>query len=141
MFAAIRVNGTVGIRKDINDTLKMIRLTRPNHCVILDESEVSLGMLRKVHNYITWGNISPEVLEKLIEKRGKIKGNKPVEKAKLKGYVEAISKSESLKVKDMVPVLRLNPPLKGYKKTKLHYPKGALGDRKEKINELLLRMM
>jgi len=141
MFVAIRVRGTVGLRKDIEDTMKMLRLNRPNHCVILPKNDMTEGMLRKVHNYITWGDITDENLEKLIEKRGRLKGNKKIEKSKVKDYISEIKKANSLKVMDLVPVIRLNPPLKGFKKTKLHYPKGALGYRKDKINELLLRMM
>lgn len=141
MFAAIRVRGTVGLRKDIEDNLKMLRLTRPNHCIIVPDTDVMKGMLRKAQNYITWGEITPDVLEKLIEKRGRTKGRKPIEKAKVKVYVDEIKKTSNLKVKDLVPVIRLSPPLKGFKKTKMHYPKGALGYRKDKINELLERMM
>ena len=141
MFAVIRVRGTVGLRKDISDTLRMLRLLRPNHCVLLPDTDVAKGMIIKAQNYITWGEISPEALEKLVEKRGKIKGNKPIEKSRLKNYIAEIQKANSLKVLDMVPVIRLNPPLKGFKKTKMHYPKGALGNRKEKISELLERMI
>lgn len=141
MFAVVRVRGTIGLRKDVADTLKMLRLSRPNHCILLEENDVNKGMLKKAHNFITWGEVDPKTLEKLVETRARTKGNKPIEKSKIKEYVGEITNSKSLKVKDLVPVLRLSPPQKGYKKTKMHYPKGALGYRKEKINELLLRMM
>ncbi len=141
MYAVIRVRGTVGVRKDIADTLKMLRLHKPNHCVIIDKNNVNEGMLRKAHNYITWGEITKDMLEKVIEKRGRTRGNKKIEKGKIKEYVKEIENAKSLKVKDLVPVIRLNPPRKGFKKTRLHYPKGALGYRGEKINELLERMI
>ena len=39
-------------------------------------------------------------------------------------------------------VFRLTPPSGGFKKSiKQHFPKGELGNRKEKINELILRMI
>ncbi len=141
MFAVVRVRGTVGVRSQVSDTLKMLRLGRPNHCVILPENDVTKGMLIKAQNFITWGEVKPEILEKLVEKRGRLKGNNPIEKPKVKGYVDEIKKASSLKVKDMIPVLRLNPPLKGYKATRRNYPKGDLGYRKDKINDLLERMM
>ncbi len=141
MFAVIRVRGTVGLRKGVKDNLKMLRLNRPNHCVILPENDVMKGMLVKAQSFITWGEVKPETLQKLIEKKGKIKGNKAIEKTKVKEYIDEINKTSTLKVKDMVPVFRLNPPLKGYKATKLNYPKGALGYRKDKINELIERMI
>ena len=141
MFAVVRIRGTVGVRKETADTMKMMRLNSPNHCVVLPENDVTKGMLIRVQSFITWGELKPETLQKLVEKKGRLKGNRPIEKSKVKEYIDEISKSNSLKVKDMVPVLRLNPPLKGFKSTKLNYPRGDLGYRKDKINDLLERMI
>ncbi|KKL95423.1 hypothetical protein LCGC14_1854700, partial [marine sediment metagenome] len=41
---------------------------------------------------------------------------------------------------NLKPFFRLHPPRKGIK-SKLHFPKGVLGDNKEKINDLVLRML
>lgn len=141
MFAVVRVRGTVGVRKDIADTLKMLRLNSPNHCVVLPEGELTRGMLIKAQKFITWGEIKPEMLQKLVENKGRLKGNKPIEKSKVKGYVDEITKTSTLKVNDLVPVFRLGPPLKGYRATKLSFPKGDLGYRKDKINDLIERMI
>lgn len=99
------------------------------------------GMLQKVRDYVTWGEIDDDVLKSLITKRGR----KPVDKRLTEKEAEEISKKtkESQKVsEEIAPVFRLNPPSKGFKKSiKQHYPDGELGYRGKEINELLKRMI
>ena len=57
MIAAIRVRGRTGIKKDIADTLDMLRLTRINHAVLIEENPSYKGMLQKAKDYITWGEV------------------------------------------------------------------------------------
>ena len=71
-----------------------------------------LVFIYKVNNFVAFGEISEEVYKKLIEKR----------KTKIKNF------------------FRLHPPRKGIK-SKEHFPKGVLGNHKEKINELVKRML
>ena len=66
MFAAIRIRGTVGVKKEIKDTLEMLRLTRLHNCVILPETKEIKGMLLKVKDWITWGEISKETLKSYL---------------------------------------------------------------------------
>lgn len=120
MYAVVKVRGSVKVRGDIKDTLKMLRLKSVNNCVVIPESKTYLGMLKKAKDYITWGKIDKKTLSKLLEKRGKVK-------------LEDLEKTKQ--------IFRLNPPRGGYKATRLPYPKGDLGDRKDKINELLERMI
>ena len=115
MLAVIRLRGPLRTPCEINDTFKMLRLNKVNHCVILEETPQILGMVKKVQNHATYGIINEETLKKLKEKRS--------------------DKGEETKV------FRLSPPVKGVKSTRLAYPKGDLGNRKEKINELLERMI
>ncbi len=49
MYAAIRIRGSVGLRKDIKDTLRMLRLNKKMHCVVLKEVDSFKGMLLKVN--------------------------------------------------------------------------------------------
>ena len=46
-------------------------------------------------------------------------------------------KMDELSIK---PFFRLHPPRGGIK-SKVHFPKGVLGNNKEKINELIMRML
>ncbi len=138
MLAIVRVRAPAEVRDSINDTLKMLRLTRANHCVLVPESPSTAGMLLKARGCITWGPVRAELVEELVAKRGRLAGDERVEPGEAKKAAAAILKGERTAVK---PVFRLNPPSKGYRATKRAWPKGDLGDRGEKINELIERMM
>lgn len=141
LIAAVRIRGSINVKKDIKDTLSMLRLFRVNHCVLVPNNADFTGMLKKTKEYITWGEINQETLEKLVLKRGRTSGNKKLDKKDTKEFAKQILKNKSLKGLSLKPVFRLSPPSKGYKSIRKHYPKGALGYRKEKINDLLKRMI
>lgn len=152
MFAVIRIRGTAQVRKTIADTLDFLRLKRVNNCVILPETKEYFGMLKKAKDYIAWGNISKETLTKLIQNRCKIIGDKKIDEKSLKeitGFDSFEKFSDALiegkiKLRDyeqIKQVFMLNPPRHGFKATKLPFPRGDLGNRKENINELLERMI
>ena len=141
LLAVVRIRGSPGLDKPKKDTLNMLNLTRVNHCVVIREDPSYIGMLRKVENYVTWGEITKETLEKLVLKRGRLTGNKKIEPEKVKKITETILKEKSVKNTPLKPVFRLHPPKKGYKSIKVLYPKGDAGYRGEKINELLKRMI
>jgi large subunit ribosomal protein L30 len=152
-YAVIRVRGCINVRKSINDTLKMLRLNRVNHCVIIPESVEYKGMLKKAKDYITWGEIDTELLKELLTSRGKLLGDLPITEK----YLKTNSKFKSLQhfsteiikgkakltdVKNFKPILRLHPPRKGYEGIKRPFTLGgALGYRGGKINDLLRRMI
>ena len=138
MLAVIRVRAPAEVRDSINDTLKMLRLTRANHCVLLKESPSTAGMLLKARGCITWGPVRSELVERLVAKRGRLAGDEHVPAAEAKKLVQKILGGEETPVKK---VFRLNPPSKGFRATKMAWPKGDLGDRGEAINELIERMM
>jgi len=100
--------------------LKMLNLKSPNHCVVVPETKQHLGMLRKAKDRITWGKIDKKILSKLLEKRSKLPKEK-LKEMKMKNFDElsdALMNNE-LKLK---LIFRLNPPIHGYKSTKLPYP-------------------
>jgi large subunit ribosomal protein L30 len=140
MYAVIRIRGPVDLKEDIKSTFVMLRLHKKMNCVILKENEVVKGMLQKVKDMATWGEIDDDILKLLIEKRGRKLGNKRLTKEEAESvFNKAKEKNEILDIK---PVFRLTPPSKGFKKSiKQHYPKGELGYRGKEINELLKRMI
>jgi len=141
MYAVIRIRGLVGLKRDIKDTLAMLRLHRKMHCVLLKESESTKGMLQKVRNWVTWGEIDDETLKQLIKKRGRKPDNKRLIEAEAEEIFKKIKEIEKVP-KEIIPVFRLSPPSKGFKKSiKQHYPDGELGYRGKEINELLKRMI
>lgn len=140
MFAVLRVRGTSKLDTDVKDTLKILHLNKPNHCVILPNNPVYLGMLKKVQGCVAWGEINPEVLKKLIEKRGnKAKTAEKGAKAPAKKAAEKKSKED-----DVSGIFKLSPPKKGFARKGVlrgFNQGGELGYQKEKINELIERMI
>ncbi|PTD94298.1 50S ribosomal protein L30 [archaeon SCG-AAA382B04] len=147
MYAAIRVRGTVGIKQEIKDTLKLLNLNRPNHCNLIEQTSDNKGMLQKARNYITWGEINQEGLKHLL-KRTNFKNNsleQILEQKNLDSVEKLSSKilSGEIDYSELNPkqVIRLHPPRKGYKNTKRSYKEGgSLGYRGEEINQLIYRM-
>jgi len=141
MYAIIRIKGSVKLRKEIKDTLAMLRVHRKMHCVLIKETDTVKGMLNKVRNWITWGEIDDKILELMIRKRGRKQGNKRLTEKEVKDVFEFIKNNE--RIPDIIkPVFRLTPPSKGFKKSiKQHYPNGELGYRGKEINGLLKRMI
>src|SRR5574344_1530597 len=76
MFAILRVRGPIKVNVDIEHTLKLLRLTRVNHCVIYPEDKKIKGMLFKIRNMVTYGEITKETLKKMLVKRGFVYSDK-----------------------------------------------------------------
>ena len=153
VFAAVRVRGIVNVKPDIKRTLQLLRLTRVNHCVLLEENASIKGMLQIAKDYITWGEIDKSILSELIGSRGKLEGDKDITEDYIKSAtsynnLEKLSQAiidNKFKYKDIPnvkPIFRLSPPKKGYEGIKRSFVnKGALGYRKKEINKLLERMI
>ncbi|MHC1605355.1 MAG: 50S ribosomal protein L30 [Candidatus Methanofastidiosia archaeon] len=150
-MAVIRVRGNVGVRGSIKDTLRMLKLTRVNHCVVVDDRESYMGMFQKAKDYITYGEIDMETLEKLIVKWGRLPGNGKIDENLIKektgllcgDFIKAIMEFEheinELGIKE---VFRLHPPRRGYENIKKGFMQsGSLGYRGQQINDLLKKML
>jgi large subunit ribosomal protein L30 len=152
-YAVVRIRGKVNVDPDIKHTLRLLNLTKSNHCVILEEKPITKGMLQVAKDYITWGEIDQKVLSKLIKERGKLEGDKEITEEYIKSatsyntidkLTQAIidKKFKYKNIPSVKPVFRLNPPKKGYEGVKRSFKnKGALGYRGEKINSLLEKMI
>ncbi len=152
-LAVIRVRGVSDVFREINDTLKMLHLSRIYHVTLVDDRPSYVGMLRKARNCVTWGEISLENIILLLKKRGRVVGNRKLtdEYVKETGYesledfAEAIhtGKTEFSRLTNVKPVFRLHPPKKGFKgKVKRSFVAGGVtGYRGEAINDLIKRMV
>jgi len=150
-IAVVRVRGTVKVRKDIEDTLSMLNLSKPHQAVILDDRPTYLGMLNKAKDYITYGEIEPDVLETLLLKWGRVEGNKRVTEAyvkektgqTIKQFIKTVMNLEKdLDDLETKKVFRLHPPRKGYRDIKRAFTQGGdVGYRGIEINTLLRRMI
>ena len=152
-IAAIRIRGTMGISNDKRDTLNLLRLFNKNYCVVLENNSNYIGMLTKAKDYITWGEINEEVFSLLLKERGRIAGNKRFmenylneKKFDLDNFVkDFFSNKKSLKdIPGLKKFFRLKPPLHGFERGGIKKPfslGGVLGYRKDKINDLIKRMI
>lgn len=120
-IAIILLRGRIGVHRDVIKALDLLRLQKKHVCVVIDEKDNTKGTLQKVKDYVTWGTITEETHKALIEKRGQ--------------------KDEEGNIK---PFFRLNPPKGGFERKGIKKPfslGGALGDRKEEINQLIEKML
>ncbi|MBW2979978.1 uL30 family ribosomal protein [Candidatus Woesearchaeota archaeon] len=119
-LAVVRIRGNIGLKNEVKDTLKMLNLHRNNYCTVVPNKDSFLGMVRKVKDYVAYGELDDETYKLLVEKRGEKKGDK------LKKF------------------FRLGPPRKGFERkgVKIPFKKGgAIGYRAGKINDLIKRMI
>ncbi|ASA76954.1 50S ribosomal protein L30 [Thermococcus sp. 5-4] len=152
-LALIRLRSGIRAKGDVRDTLAMLRLHRINHLVLVDDNPSYKGMVQKVKDYITWGEIDAETLAELLRKRGRLIGNRPITdeyvKEKLGMTIEEFAEkvvAGEMKLTDLPnikPVFRLHPPRGGLRGSKKRSFKegGALGYRGERINDLIERML
>lgn len=153
-IAIIRIKGDCDIKQTVRDTFTMLRLYNKNTCVIITSTPSYLGMLMKVKDCVTWGEIDEATFKALVLKRGKLPAKQKLddkyilEKTNLatddfiKQYFDF--KKELSDIPGLKPFFKLNPPIKGFERkgTKKPFSQGgALGYRKDKINELIKRMI
>jgi ribosomal protein L30/L7E len=112
MIAIVRIAGQVGLDKGIKETFRRLNLPRKYSCVLVEPTEEKLGMINNIKNFIAFGEIDEKTLSDLKEKREK-KGKKYFALHPARGGIE----------------------------TKKHFPKGVLGNHKDKIGELIGRML
>ena len=141
LLAVIRISGILHVRNDMADTLDRLMLRRKYSCVLISSNNKNLcGMLKKIRNFISYGVIDENILEKLVKERGKsIEGNKKKIKIDTNDVVKGLVEGKKLNEFGLKSFFRLHPPRGGIR-SKLHYPKGVLGENKE-INKLIERML
>jgi len=152
-LVVVRIRGTVSAMKEARETLELLRLTHTNHAVIIDSRPAYKGMLQRVNNYVTWGEPTKETVAAMLQKRGRLAGQKKlteefVQKAGFKSIddlAEQIVSCKAIygKIEGVEPRFKLHPPSKGYKgQTKNAFRAGGeAGYRGEAINDLVKRMV
>ncbi len=151
MYVVVRLRGTVDVHRKIKETLRMLRLHKRYHAVVVPDTPSYKGMLQVVKDYVAYGEIDAETLALLLRTRGRLVGDRKLTDEYVKektGYetIEDFAKAvlegkASLKdLPDLKPVFRLHPPRRGLKNIKWHYPKGSLGYHGSDITKLIYRM-
>ncbi len=139
MILVIRISGLVEVSVIDNETLSRMRLRRKYSAVLLNDTPENKKLLNKVRNFVAYGPVDAETLKLIVEKRGQLSDKK--KKVDATAVVSNIEKL-GLEKQGLKPFFRLHPPRGGIE-SKIHFPKrkGVLGDNKEKINDLVRRML
>ena len=139
-IAVIRIRGSIGINRDIERTLKQLMLYKKNYCAVVSNNESYNGMVKKVKNYATWGEIDEETYSLLIKEKGELYKRRLSDSRKKIEYNRYITTND----KKIKKFFRLNSPRKGYGRKGIKVPfnmGGALGYRADKIKDLIKRMI
>ena len=67
-LAIVRIRGSIGVPRDVVQTLEQLQLKKKNNCVVLEASSTVKGMVQKVKDYVTFGEIDEET-EKLLDSK------------------------------------------------------------------------
>ncbi|MGI5964336.1 MAG: 50S ribosomal protein L30 [Candidatus Methanomethylophilaceae archaeon] len=152
-YAVIRVRGQPDVNHDIKHTMMLLGLNKVNHCAIVPQNDSTEGMLQKIKDYCTWGEVDAETLTEMISRRGKTEGGGDLDDEFLKANSQFASAAElaeailnnDCRLRDVdgaKPLFRLHPPVKGYEGIKRPFSTGgALGYRGAEINALIKRML
>jgi len=151
----IRLRGTFAIPNYIERTLQSLRLRHKFNATLARNNATTVGMLRHVKDYVTWGDLTPTELASLLRERGEVNGGNPVtDKFAMdmfsKDSIESLAKAltsgdmslQYLWEKGVKPVFRLRPPSGGFESTikKSFTSNGQLGYRGCAIAKLMTKM-
>jgi ribosomal protein L30/L7E len=68
LIAVIRIRGAPKMSNEMEQTLHYLHLPRRHSCIIIANNPTTLGMIKKVQNYITWGEVTDDVVKQLESK-------------------------------------------------------------------------
>ena len=153
-IAVIRVRGDVGLNPNVRRALDILRLYKKNYCVILPNTDSAMGSVKRVKDFVTFGELNKETFIKLIQARAKIAGDKLLTenflkdqtKLDIKAFADAFYdfKIELKQINGLKQFFRLHPPIGGFERAGIKHSYaegGALGYRGKYINKLIERMI
>ena len=153
-LAVIRLKGNIGLQRPVKDTFKLLRLYKVNYCAVLPKSANTIGMLNRIKDFATWGEIDEETFKALLTERGRLPANKPLTAEYVKDKAEIsleefttlfLEEKKTLKdIPGLKPFFRLKPPTGGFERKGVKRPYaqgGSAGYRRENINELIKKML
>lgn len=115
-IAVILIRGLVGVRFDIKDALRSLNLEKKHACAVVEDTPSLRGLVKKTQSYTTYGVVDDETIKLLETRRKDGKGR----------------------------VYFLAPPKGGFERKGIKIAfndGGALGDRGDKIVDLIKKMV
>ena len=153
---AIRLMGEFGTPWTLGTALTSLHLRRKFNATLVENKPESIGMLRKVKDYVTWGDVGTNEVAILFRERGEFSGGAPMtdETVKKRFGEASVQDLASALIKGRInlrtlwqaglnPVFRLHPPSGGFQGTikRPYNSRGELGNRGPAIAGLLTRMV
>lgn len=153
MHAVVQLRGEVDQSAAVRDTLKMLNLSRVNHCTFIPKTATYRGMLTKVNDVVAFGEPSLETVETLLRRRAEpAEGSAPIddewvgehtEYDDVRSLAQALLDDETtLREQGLSPVLRLHAPRGGHRGIKQPVADGGqLGRHSTEAIDALLEAM
>ena len=140
MLLSIRIAGEVNLDGSVSEFLSRLRMRRKYSAVLMQNTPENVATLNKLRDVVAFGPIDEATLKELIKARAQMKDTtKKLDVDKTLTQVQKEDHNEW----DIKPFFRLHPPRGGID-SRLHFgvsKKAVLGNNKEKINELVRRML
>jgi len=152
---AIRLKGSFGTPWPLERALETLRLKAKFNAVLLENNRSNIGMLRKVKDYVTWGEATTNDIAIMLRERGQLSGgaemtDKAIHDRFGQGSTQDLASAltqghitlQELRRKGLNPVFRLHPPSGGFEGSgKRPYGSGGeLGKRRTPLSAFLARM-
>ena len=87
-IAVVRVRGKINLNHDLKKTFEMLNLYNKNGCVVLKDTPSVRGMIKKVKDYVTWGEITDDVYKELMTKADEYKARAEDKSGNKYNYLE-----------------------------------------------------
>merc|ERR1740123_1816235 len=156
----IRIRGINQVAPKVKKVLQLFRLRQINNGVFIKLNKATTSMLRICEPYIAWGTPNLKSVRELVYKRGFAKVNGKRTPLSSNDIVEDnLGKYGIICVEDLIHEIltvgpnfkyaanflwpmKLNTPTGGWRKKTNHFVEGGdFGNREDKINELLRKMV
>jgi large subunit ribosomal protein L30 len=148
LIAVVRIRGEIGINPDIRDCLNLMKLHRKHRLIITQNTSSMRGMINKVKDYCTFGEIDATTVEAILTKRAKLPGNKDLTeeyvKKTVKSDIKSFSKALSEDLTGVKTFFKLHPPIGGFERLGIKKPYargGSLGYRSKDMSKLVMKML
>ena len=156
----MRIRGINQVAPKVKKVLQLFRLRQINNGVFIKLNKATINMLRICEPYVAWGTPNLKSVKELVYKRGfaKVNGNRtPLTSNEI--VEENLGKYGLICVEDLIHEIltvgpnfkyasnflwpfKLNTPTGGWRKKVNHFVEGGdFGNREDKINELLRKMV
>uniref|UniRef100_A0A6G1S5P8 Large ribosomal subunit protein uL30 n=1 Tax=Aceria tosichella TaxID=561515 RepID=A0A6G1S5P8_9ACAR len=156
----VRIKGINGVAPKPRKVLQLLRLRQINNGVFVRLNKATVNMLRIAEPYITWGYPTLSTVRELVYKRGfgRVNGSRvPLTSNEI--IEKRLKKYDIICMEDLIHEIytcgphfkqannflwhfKLNNPRHGWRKKTTHYVEGGdAGNRENKINHLLRKMI